>query len=128
VFGRDYPTPDGTCIRDYIHVLDLCAAHLAALDYLRAGGPSRAFNLGVGRGFSVQEVVDAVRRVTGRSFEVITEGRRPGDPAQLIADPSLAMRSFGWTPQYGDLDTIVAHNWQWQLKTMEKRAGASAPR
>lgn len=118
VFGRDYPTPDGTAIRDYIHVCDLCEAHLAALDYLRNGGETRAFNLGVGRGFSVQQVVDAVRRVTGREFEVVTEGRRPGDPAQLIADPSLANQVFGWKARYGDIDTIVAHNWAWQLKTM----------
>lgn len=118
VFGRDYPTPDGTAIRDYIHVCDLCEAHLAALDYLRNGGETRAFNLGVGRGFSVQQVVDAVRRVTGREFEVVTEGRRPGDPAQLIADPSLANQVFGWKARYGDIDTIVTHNWAWQLKTM----------
>lgn len=118
VFGRDYPTPDGTAIRDYIHVADLCEAHLAAIDYLYKGGETRAFNLGVGRGFSVQEVVDAVRRVTGREFPVVTEGRRPGDPAQLIADPSLANRVFGWKAHYVDIDTIVAHNWQWQLKQM----------
>ena len=118
VFGRDYPTPDGTAIRDYIHVADLCEAHLAAVDYLYKGGETRAFNLGVGRGFSVQEVVEAVRRVTGRDFAVVTEGRRPGDPAQLIADPSLANRVFGWKARYVDIDTIVAHNWQWQLKQM----------
>jgi UDP-glucose 4-epimerase len=116
VFGRDYPTPDGTCMRDYIHVLDLCEAHLAALEYLERGGETRAFNLGVGRGFSVQEVVDAARRVTGRDFPVVTEGRRPGDPAQLIANPASANRVLGWSARYRDLETIVAHNWAWQLK------------
>ncbi len=119
VFGRDYPTPDGTAVRDYIHVADLCEAHLAAIDYVVKGGETRAFNLGVGRGFSVQEVVDAVRRVTGREFKVITQGRRPGDTAQLVANPSLAMETFGWKPRYTDLDTIVAHAWAWQLKTMK---------
>jgi UDP-glucose 4-epimerase len=120
VFGRDYPTPDGTAIRDYIHVSDLCQAHLAAIEYLNNGGTTQAFNLGVGRGYSVQEVVDAVRRVTGREFEVITEKRRPGDPAQLVADPSLANRVLGWKAQHGDIDTIVAHAWAWQLRTMER--------
>lgn len=118
VFGRDYPTSDGTAVRDYIHVCDLCEAHLAAIEYLQKGGETRAFNLGVGRGFTVQQVVDAVKRVTGREFEVVTEGRRPGDPAQLIADPSLANRVLGWKARYADIDTIVAHNWAWQLKQM----------
>lgn len=124
VFGRDYPTPDGTAIRDYIHVVDLCEAHLAAIEYLMQGGETRAFNLGVGRGFSVQEVIDSAKRVTGRDFEVITEGRRPGDPAQLIADPSLANRLFRWKARYVDLDTIVAHNWAWQLKTLDNKTAA----
>jgi UDP-glucose 4-epimerase len=124
VFGRDYPTPDGTAVRDYIHVVDLCEAHLAAIEYLMQGGETRAFNLGVGRGFSVQEVIDSAKRVTGRDFEVITEGRRPGDPAQLIADPSLANRVFRWKARYVDLDTIVAHNWAWQLKTLDKKTAA----
>jgi UDP-glucose 4-epimerase len=124
VFGRDYPTPDGTAVRDYIHVVDLCEAHLAAIEYLMQGGETRAFNLGVGRGFSVQEVIDSAKRVTGRDFEVITEGRRPGDPAQLIANPSLANRVFGWKARYVDLDTIVAHNWAWQLKTLDKKTAA----
>lgn len=121
VFGRDYPTPDGTAIRDYIHVNDLCEAHLAAIDYLRNGGETRAFNLGVGRGYSVQEVVDAVRRVTGREFNVVDERRRPGDPAQLVANPSLANEVLGWKAQLGDIDTIVEHAWKWQLRTMANR-------
>lgn len=118
VFGRDYPTSDGTAVRDYIHVCDLCEAHLAAIEYLRKGGETCAFNLGVGRGFTVQQVVDAVKRVTGRDFEVVSEGRRAGDPAQLIADPSLANRVLDWKARYVDIDTIVAHNWAWQLKQM----------
>ena len=120
VFGRDYPTPDGTAVRDYIHVVDLCEAHLAAIDYLVQGGETRAFNLGVGRGFSVQEVIDAAKRVTGRDFKVLTQGRRAGDPAQLVSDPSLANQVLGWKARFVDLDTIVAHNWQWQLKQMQK--------
>jgi len=119
VFGRDYPTPDGTAIRDYIHVIDLCEAHLAAIDYLMQGGETRALNLGVGRGFSVQDVIDAAKRVTGRDFKVVTQGRRPGDPAQLVSDPSLANEVLGWKARFVDLDTIVAHNWQWQLKQMK---------
>lgn len=125
VFGRDYPTPDGTAVRDYIHVTDLCEAHLAALSYLDKGGETRPFNLGVGRGYSVQEVIDAVRRVTGREFKVRDEGRRPGDPAQLIADPSMANRVLGWKARFGDIDTIVAHAWQWQLKTMGQGASVN---
>jgi UDP-glucose 4-epimerase len=116
VFGRDYPTPDGTAVRDYIHVVDLCEAHLAAIDYLMGGGKTRAFNLGVGRGFSVQEVIDAARRVTGREFTVITQGRRAGDPAHLVSDPSAANQVLGWKARFVDLDTIVAHNWQWELR------------
>lgn len=118
VFGRDYPTRDGTAIRDYIHVVDLCRAHLAAMAYLERGGTTRAFNLGVGRGYTVQEVIDAVKRVTRRSFEVLTEGRRAGDPAQLVADPSAANRVLGWQARLGDLDTIVAHAWAWEKKMM----------
>ncbi|MGZ8229616.1 MAG: UDP-glucose 4-epimerase GalE [Burkholderiales bacterium] len=121
VFGRDYPTPDGTAIRDYIHVVDLCEAHLAAIDYLMNGGETRAFNLGVGRGFSVQEVIDSAKRVTGRDFEVITEGRRPGDTAQLVSNPSLANQVLGWKARFVDLDTVVKHNWQWQLKQLGRR-------
>lgn len=116
VFGRDYPTPDGTAIRDYIHVLDLCEAHLAAIDYLMQGGETRAFNLGVGRGFSVQEVIDSAKRVTGRDFPVITQGRRLGDPAHLVSDPSAANSVLGWKARFVELDAIVTHNWQWQLK------------
>ena len=115
MFGTDYATPDGTAIRDYIHVMDLCEAHLAAIEYLAGGGETRAFNLGVGRGFSVQQVIDAVKRISGREFEVVAERRRPGDASEVIANPSLANQVFGWKARY-DLDEIVAHNWAWQLK------------
>ena len=118
VFGTDYPTSDGTAVRDYIHVMDLCEAHLAAIDYLVSGGETRAFNLGVGRGFSVKQVIDSVKRVTGREFRVIDEGRRPGDASEVVADASLANQVLGWKARYLDIDEIVAHNWAWQLKTM----------
>jgi UDP-glucose 4-epimerase len=123
MFGTDYPTPDGTAIRDYIHVADLCEAHLAALEYLMDGGETRAFNLGVGRGFSVQQVIDSVKRVTGRDFPVVKRERRPGDATEVIANPALANQVFGWKARYVDIDEIVAHNWAWQLKMMA--AGAA---
>ena len=116
VFGTDYPTSDGTAVRDYIHVMDLCEAHLKAIEYLMNGGTTRAFNLGVGRGFTVQQVIDSVKRVTGRDFTVLRQGRRPGDPSELVANPALANEVFGWKARYVDIDEIVAHNWAWQLK------------
>jgi UDP-glucose 4-epimerase len=122
VFGTDYATADGTAVRDYIHVMDLCEAHLAAIEYLVKGGESRVFNLGVGRGFTVQQVIDAVKRVSGRDFKVVKEGRRPGDPSEVIADPSLANQVFGWKARYVDIDEIVGHNWAWQLKMMRRKA------
>ena len=115
VNGRDYPTPDGTCIRDYIHVADLCRAHLLALEHLVNGGESVALNLGNGAGYSVQEVLDAVKKVTGRRFEVREAPRRPGDPARLIADASLAREVLGWVPEYG-LEEIIRHAWAWEQK------------
>lgn len=116
VFGRDYDTPDGTCIRDYIHVEDLVEAHALALDYLLQGGRSGAFNLGNGNGFSVQEVVNTAQRVTGREIRVIDAARRAGDPPRLVADASKAYSELGWQPRYADLDTIVAHAWAWEKK------------
>jgi len=113
VFGTDYPTPDGTCIRDYIHVDDLCSAHLLALDYLVAGGESRAYNLGNGQGFSVREVIDAAHRVTGVAIPVEDVDRRPGDPAVLVADSARIRADLGWSPAWPALETIVAHAWQW---------------
>ncbi len=116
VFGRDYDTPDGTCIRDYIHIVDLCSAHLAALEYLNQGGGSDRFNLGNGAGFSVQEVIDAVQTVSGKTVTVINAARREGDPARLVADAKRAKDMLAWQPVYTDLNTIVAHAWQWELK------------
>lgn len=117
VFGTDYDTPDGTCIRDYIHVQDLADAHLLALDHLMAGKGSAAFNLGNGRGFSVHEVIQTVEQVTGLQVPVNHLARRPGDPAVLVADSTLARQTLGWTPQYGDLQDIIRHAWQWHRKT-----------
>ena len=113
VFGRDYDTPDGTCIRDYIHIADLCAAHGSALQYLAEGGSSDAFNLGNGNGFSVQEVINVARQVTGRPITVSDAPCRDGDPARLVADASRARRLLGWQPQFERLETIVAHAWVW---------------
>jgi len=116
VFGTDYPTPDGTCIRDYIHVTDLARAHLSALRYLRAGGASNTFNCGYGRGSSVLEVIDAIRRVSGLSLTVDYAGRRPGDPACLVADVTRVRAAFDWTPDYDNLDLIVAHALAWEIR------------
>jgi UDP-glucose 4-epimerase len=116
VFGTDYDTPDGTCVRDYIHVLDVCDAHLLALDRLHAGAPGApAYNLGNGSGFSVQEVIDCARRVTGTEIARQYAPRRPGDPAKLVADSRLARSELGWKPRYGELQTIIAHAWNWEL-------------
>jgi UDP-glucose 4-epimerase len=116
VFGRDYDTPDGTCIRDYIHINDLCEAHLLALQSLLKGGSSQRYNLGNGNGFSVQEVIDTARRVTGRPIAVRDAPRREGDPARLVADATLARQQLGWVPQFPDLEAIVAHAWAWEIQ------------
>ena len=116
VFGTDYDTPDGTCIRDYIHVVDLCDAHALALDRLLEGGGSARFNLGNGLGFSVKEVIDTARRVTGREIPVCFEPRRPGDPARLVADSRKAREELGWKPLHADLATIVEDAWAWEQK------------
>lgn len=116
VFGRDYDTPDGTCIRDYIHIEDLCLAHWLALQSLMGGAGSQAYNLGNGHGFSVQEVIDTAERVTGRKVPVVNEPRRAGDPARLVADASLVRQQLGWQPKFADLDTIVAHAWAWETR------------
>jgi UDP-glucose 4-epimerase len=113
VFGTDYPTPDGTAVRDYIHVVDLARAHLLALDALAHGQPTTAYNVGLGRGFSVQQVLDAVERVTGRPLPRRIAPRRPGDPAELVADPTRIRAELGWLPTYVDLDTILRTAWQW---------------
>lgn len=116
IFGNDYPTPDGTCVRDYIHVWDLCSAHLLALDHLLAGGQSDAFNLGNSTGFSVLEVIDSARLVTGQNIPIIVQDRRLGDPAILVADSQKSKRELGWTPQFTALEQIIAHAWQWELR------------
>ncbi len=116
IYGEDYDTPDGTCIRDYVHVSDLCEAHWLALQSLLAGGPSEAYNLGHGQGYSVREVIATAERVTGRPIEVITAPRRPGDPARLIADPRQARERLGWHTRWSDLPTLVTHAWQWEQK------------
>lgn len=116
VFGRDYKTADGTCIRDYIHVDDLAEAHLLALEYLWNGGESRAFNLGNGAGFSVQEVLDAVMQVTGKLVPIENAPRRAGDPAVLVADASSANKILNWQPKYSELEVIVNHAWLWESK------------
>jgi UDP-glucose 4-epimerase len=115
VFGDRYPTPDGTAIRDYIHVTDLCSAHTLALEHLRNGGQSERINLGNGHGYSVMEVIEAARRVTGREIEVRIEPARPGDPSRLVADAAKARSVLGWRTQYPDLETIVRTAWEWHL-------------
>jgi UDP-glucose 4-epimerase len=122
VFGTDYPTPDGTCIRDYIHVTDLARAHSAALAHLRRGGASATFNCGYGRGASVFEVIDAVRRISGRDFPVEIRGRRPGDPAALIADVERIRAGLDWHPQFQNLDMIVSHALAWEKRLLGNRA------
>ena len=114
IYGTDYPTADGTCVRDYIHVSDLAEAHYLALARLRRGGESLVANCGYGRGFSVREVIDTVKRVTGEDFEVRVSGRRPGDAVAIVADPSLAREAFGWIPALDDLERIVTHAVAWE--------------
>ena len=113
IFGDDYATPDGTCIRDYIHVCDLAQAHILALDYLVNGGDNNVFNLGNGVGFSVKEVIEEARSVTGHPIPAKIEARRAGDPAQLIASSQKAKTVLGWKPEYDDLHTIIDTAWKW---------------
>jgi UDP-glucose 4-epimerase len=117
VFGNDYPTDDGTCVRDYIHVSDLGDAHALALDYLRNGGSSTAINLGNGQGYSVLEVIHAAQDVTGREIPTEIEGRRAGDPSHLVADSSKARHVLGWRPQHAELATIISSAWEWHTKS-----------
>jgi UDP-glucose-4-epimerase GalE len=116
VFGSDYPTPDGTCIRDYVHVGDLAQAHRLALDRLEAGGASAAYNLGNGQGVSVKELIGSVSRVTGRDVRFDVGPRRPGDPAQLVGASALAKQELGWRPRYEAIDTIVQTAWAWHQR------------
>ncbi|MBH8573523.1 UDP-glucose 4-epimerase GalE [Nostocaceae cyanobacterium CENA369] len=116
IFGTDYPTPDGTCIRDYIHVSDLADAHVLGLEYLLKGGDSEVFNLGNGSGFSVREVIAAAEQVTGLNIPIQECDRRPGDPPSLIGSGEKARKILGWQPQYPEIKDIVTHAWQWHQK------------
>ncbi|AYO31433.1 UDP-glucose 4-epimerase GalE [Biomaibacter acetigenes] len=118
VYGTDYPTPDGTCIRDYIHVMDLADAHVLALEYLLEGGKGDVFNCGYGQGYSVQQVVDAAKRVTGVGFPVEYAPRRPGDPPELVADSTKIKQKLGWKPKYNDLGFIIKTAWEWEKKIL----------
>jgi UDP-glucose 4-epimerase len=124
VFGTDYPTPDGTCIRDYIHVNDLVSAHSIALAHLRGGGASATYNCGYGHGYSVLDVIAAVERACGHTLKVERVGRRPGDPAAIVADAGRIRAALAWAPQFDDLDTIVAHALAWERRLGELRRSA----
>ena len=113
ICGTNYPTPDGTCVRDYIHVSDLADAHVLGLEYLRQGGVTEAFNLGNGNGFSVKEVIEAARKITAKEIKAIATDRRPGDPPSLVGSSEKARTVLGWQPQYADLETILQHAWHW---------------
>lgn len=113
IFGDDYPTPDGTAIRDYIHIEDLSDAHMLALDHLRRGGPSEFINLGNGAGYSVKEVIEAARKVTGRRIEAVVAPRRPGDPSRLVANADKARKLLGWEPKHPAVEDIIASAWKW---------------
>jgi UDP-glucose 4-epimerase len=121
VFGTDYSTPDGTCVRDYIHVSDLVATHSAALAYLRKDGESRTFNCGYGHGYSVFEVIEAVKRISGVDFPVRLSARRPGDASAIVADNARILADLGWRPMFDDLTTIVGHALAWEKALFMRR-------
>jgi UDP-glucose 4-epimerase len=121
VYGTDYPTPDGTGVRDYIHIEDLASAHLSALEYLEKGGESTAMNVGYGHGSSVREVLEVVKKVSGAEIKIIEAERRPGDPASLIARADKIKSLTGWQPRYNNLETIVADAWRWESKLAGKQ-------
>jgi UDP-glucose 4-epimerase len=123
IFGNDYPTPDGTCVRDYIHVLDLAQAHILALRALQAGGSSRKYNLGNGRGFSIQEVLNVARKITGHPIPAEVGPRRPGDPATLIASSEAIRGELGWQPRHSELEQIVGDAWEWFRRHPEGYSG-----
>jgi UDP-glucose 4-epimerase len=116
VYGTDYPTPDGTCVRDYIHVQDLAAAHVLGLGYLLAGGDSQVFNLGNGNGYSVKEVIETAKQVTGKEIKVVYGDRRAGDPSILVGSSDRVRKVLGWNPEFPKLEDIIAHAWQWHQK------------
>ena len=116
IYGTDYDTPDGTGVRDYIHVNDLASAHIVALDYLLKGGSTDIFNLGYGQGFSVREVIDITKKVTGVDFTVRETGRREGDPPVLVADSSKIRKKLAWEPRHNDLEFIIRTAWEWEKK------------
>lgn len=116
IFGQDYDTPDGTCIRDYIHICDLCEAHLLAIKALQANNKSAAYNLGNGNGFSVKEVIDTAKDVTGKNIKVEIADARTGDPARLVADAALARKELNWKPEFSSLNEIIRHAWLWEEK------------
>lgn len=118
IYGNDYETRDGTCIRDFIHVVDLCDAHIRAIEYLKQSGASWSFNLGNGEGFSVHEVIETAKNVTGKAFKVKNAPRRSGDQAVLVADSALAKLQLSWSPQYSDLESIIRHAWHWKQHTL----------
>ncbi|WP_152044925.1 UDP-glucose 4-epimerase GalE [Aureimonas psammosilenae] len=122
VFGTDYATPDGTCVRDYIHVTDLIGAHLAALDHLRGGHGNLVANVGYSRGFSVREVLDVVRRVSGNDFEIRESGRRLGDSPSVVADSTKLRQTVGWVPRHDDLSEIVTHALDWEKRLLKRNA------
>jgi UDP-glucose-4-epimerase GalE len=127
VFGQDYDTPDGTCIRDFIHVSDLARAHVRAIDHLRDNGPCDALNLGTGRGHSVNEVISVIGSVCDITVPVRYEGRRPGDAGALVADPARAMQMLDWRPEFPEIERIVADAWRWQTTYSPSFAGLPAP-
>lgn len=124
IFGDDYPTPDGTCVRDYVHVVDLCEAHLLALEYLKRTQRSAAYNLGNSRGYSVTEVIGAAEHIVGHRVPVERNERRPGDPAILVADSARAKAELGWRPRFDDIETIVRHAWRWEQKLARAKAAS----
>lgn len=128
IFGRDYDTPDGTCIRDYIHVSDLCDAHGLALTSLMQGGCSQQYNLGNGNGYSVQEVIESAQRVTGKVIATVDAPRRDGDPERLVADASKAKKVLGWKPHFTALDDIVRHSWAWEKSYCDSTTPRSSQR
>jgi UDP-glucose 4-epimerase len=117
IFGGDYPTKDGSCVRDYIHIDDLAAAHLAALDYLKEGGKSDVFNCGYGKGYSVKEVIETVKKVSGVDFEAELSPRRAGDPSLLISNNKKILDTLSWKPKYDDLELICKSAYEWESRS-----------